>query len=174
MEKIAIFFGPLNGSVHRIAKLVASRIGTETVDLIPIIEATTADLDKYSRIIFGISTIGKDTWQQKFDNNDWSKFFPVVSKYDFTGKKVAIFGLGDHITYAYHFVDSMGLLGKTIKNNGGELFGNVATEGYTFQDSEAIVEGKFIGLPVDEDFESELTEERVSAWIGVLKEEFLP
>jgi flavodoxin I len=67
----------------------------------------------------------------------------------------------------------MGLLGKTIKNNGGELFGSVGTEGYTFQDSEAIVEGKFIGLPVDEDFEPELTEERVSSWIGVLKEEFL-
>ena len=172
MERIAIFFGPLNGSVHRIAKLVASKIGAEKVDLIHIASATAADLDKYTKIIFGISTIGKDTWQQKFDNTDWSHFFPVVTSFDFTGKRVAIFGLGDHITYAYHFVDSMGLLGKAIRNQGGEIFGKVSTDGYTFQDSEAIVEGKFIGLPVDEDFESELTEERVSAWIESLMKEF--
>jgi len=36
MEKIAIFFGPLNGSVHRVAKLVAAKIGPEAVDLIHI------------------------------------------------------------------------------------------------------------------------------------------
>ncbi|MCE1197984.1 MAG: flavodoxin [Marinilabiliales bacterium] len=173
MEKTAIFFGPLDGSVHRIARLVASTIGEDKADLIHIASATAADLDNYSRIIFGISTIGRDTWQQKFDNNDWSKFFPIVSAYDFTGKKVAIFGLGDHVTYAYHFVDSMGLLGKTIKHQGGTLFGAVSPEGYTFQDSEAIVEGSFIGLPVDEDFEPELTEGRVNAWIQTLKKDFL-
>ena len=172
MEKIAIFFGPLNGSVHRVAKLVASKIGPDKVDMIHITDATAADLDKYSRIIFGISTIGKDTWTQKFDNNDWSKFFPVVIDYNFSGKKVAIFGLGDHITYAYHFVDSMGLLGKTIKGNGGKTYGSVSTEGYTFQDSDAIVDGQFIGLPVDEDFEPELTEERVTNWIDSLLKEF--
>ena len=172
MEKIAIFFGPLNGSVHRVAKLVASKIGPDKVDMIHITDATAADLDKYSRIIFGISTIGKDTWTQKFDNNDWSKFFPVVTDYNFSGKKVAIFGLGDHITYAYHFVDSMGLLGKTIKGNGGKTYGSVSTEGYTFQDSDAIVDGQFIGLPVDEDFEPELTEERVTNWIDSLLKEF--
>jgi flavodoxin I len=172
MEKIAIFFGPLNGSVHRIAKLVASRIGTEKVDMIHIADASTKDLGKYDRIIFGISTIGKDTWQQKFDNTDWSHFFPIVTNFDFKGKKIAIFGLGDHITYAFHFVDSMGLLGKTIKNNGGELFGKVSTDGYTFQDSDAIVDGQFLGLPVDEDFEPELTEERVSAWVDSLMKTF--
>jgi flavodoxin I len=172
MDKIAIFFGPLNGSVHRIAKLVASKIGDDKVDLVHIAAASATDLEKYTRIIFGISTIGKDTWQQKFDNNDWSKFFPVVTTYDFTGKRVAIFGLGDHITYAYHFVDSMGLLGKAVRKQGGELFGATSTEGYTFQDSEAISEGKFIGLPVDEDFESELTEERVTVWVNSLLKEF--
>jgi len=172
MEKIAIFFGPLNGSVHRVAKLVAAKIGPEAVDLIHITEASVADLEKYTKIIFGISTVGKDSWQQKFDNTDWSHFFPIVSAFNFTGKKVAIFGLGDHITYAYHFVDSIGLLGKVVIKQGGEIFGRVSTEGYTFQDSDAIIEGQFIGLPVDEDFEPELTEERVSAWIDSLMKVF--
>ena len=102
MEKIAIFFGPLNGSVHRVAKLVAAKIGPEAVDLIHITEASVADLEKYTKIIFGISTVGKDSWQQKFDNTDWSHFFPIVSAFNFTGKKVAIFGLGDHTAAEAH------------------------------------------------------------------------
>jgi flavodoxin I len=172
MEKIAIFFGPLNGAVHRVAKLVAEKIGSENVDLIHINGASTEDLSKYSKIIFGISTIGRDTWDQKFSNVDWAKFFPVVSDFDFTGKKVAIFGLGDHITYAYHFVDSMGQLAKKVVEKGGQLVGKVSPDDYTFQDSEALVGGLFLGLPVDEDFEPELTEGRVAAWVNQLKAEF--
>jgi flavodoxin I len=172
MDKIGIFFGPLDGSVHRIAKLVASKIGPGKVDLIHITDASAKDLDKYSRIIFGISTVGRDTWEQKFDNIDWTIFFHVVNSYDFTDKKVAIYGLGDHITYAYHFVDAMGLLGKTVIRQGGKILGRVGTESYTFQDSDAIIDGQFIGLPIDEDFEPELTEGRVSAWIDSLMKEF--
>ena len=42
----------------------------------------------------------------------------------------------------------------------------------TFQDSDAIVEGQFIGLPVDEDFEPELTDERVTVWVDSLMKVF--
>jgi flavodoxin I len=172
MEKIAIFFGPLNGAVHRVAKQVAEKIGSENVDLIHITEASVEDLSKYSKIIFGISTIGRDTWDQKFSNVDWAKFFPVISDFDFTGKKVAIFGLGDHITYAYHFVDSMGQLAKKVMEKGGQVVGKVSPDDYTFQDSEALIGGLFLGLPVDEDFEPELTEGRVAAWVTRLMTEF--
>jgi flavodoxin I len=172
MEKIALFFGPLNGAVNRVAKLVAEKIGSENVDLIHINGASVEDLSKYNKIIFGISTIGRDTWDQKFSNVDWAKFFPVVSDFDFTGKKVAIFGLGDHITYAYHFVDSMGQLAKKVVEKGGQLVGKVNPDDYTFQDSEALVGGLFLGLPVDEDFEPELTEDRVAAWVNQLMTEF--
>ncbi len=172
MEKIAVFFGPKSGAVHRVAKLVAARIGNKESELIPISEATVEDLKRYDKIIFGISTIGRDTWDQKFSNTDWTNFFPVVSNFDFTGKKVAIFGLGDHITYAYHFVDSMGQLAKKVIANGGQLLGKVSPEGYTFQDSEALAGGEFVGLPVDEDFESDLTDERVTNWVNQLLKEF--
>ena len=119
MEKIAIFFGPLNGSVHRIAKMVATKIGPEKVDLIHI-DRQQLRSGKYTKIIFGISTVGKDTCN-KVRQHRLDKILPVVASFNFTGKKVALFGLGDHITYAYHFVDAVGLLGKTIKSQGGNL-----------------------------------------------------
>jgi len=171
MNKIAIFFGPENGAVHRVAKLLAAKMENQKPDLILVNEATMNDLAHYDTIIFGISTIGRDTWDQKFGNVDWAKFMPTVSSFDFTGKKVAIFGLGDHITYAYHFVNSMGILAKTVSKNGGELLGKVSPEGYTFQDSEALEGGLFLGLPVDEDFEPELTEERLNCWVEQLNKE---
>ena len=172
MSKIAIFFGPADGSVHRVAKLVASMLGDDKTHLIYVNDASEDDLARFDKIIFGISTVGKETWDQKFGNVDWAKFMPFVSDFDFTGKKVAIFGLVDHITYAYHFVNSMGVLAKLVLQNGGELLGKVSPEGYTFQDSEALDNGEFLGLPVDEDFESELTDFRVTAWVEKLMKEF--
>jgi flavodoxin I len=172
MNKTAIFFGPEGGSVHRVAKLVGSKLGEEKTQLIHVNQASTDDLARYDRIIFGISTVGKETWDQKFSNVDWAKFMPIVSDFDFKGKKVAIFGLGDHVTYAYHFVNSMGTLARIVLGNGGTLIGKVSPNGYDFQDSEALENGVFLGLPVDEDFEPELTDARVTAWVDLLMREF--
>jgi len=172
MSKIAIFFGPENGAVHRIAKMLASKIENLKPDMILLNDASAGDLARYDTIIFGISTIGRDTWDQKFGNVDWARFMPTVSSFDFSGKTVAVFGLGDHITYAYHFVNSMGVLAKTIVRNRGKLVGKISPEGYTFQDSEALEEGQFLGLPIDEDFEPELTEDRLNSWVEQLKKEF--
>ena len=172
MSKVAIFYGPENGSVHRVAKLLASKIENKKPDLIQVNEAKTSDLERYDNIIFGISTVGRDTWDQNFGNVDWSKFMPTVTSFDFTGKKVAIFGLGDHITYAYHFVNAMGTLAKLVIKNGGQLVGKVSPDGYTFQDSDALDGGLFQGLPLDEDFEPELTDDRLNCWVEQLNKEF--
>lgn len=172
MSKIGLFFGPLKGSVHRVAEKVKAAFGEQVVDLIAVSEASTADLEKYSLIIFGISTVGKETWDSDYSNTDWAKFFPNVSKIDFSGKTVAIFGLGDHITYSSYFVNAMGMLAKDLLKNGAKIVGQVDPAGYEFDESEAIIDGKFIGLPIDEDFESELTDERVANWVKSLKPAF--
>ena len=100
MSKIGLFFGPLKGSVHRVAEKVKAAFGEEQIELISVNEASATDLEKYDKIIFGISTVGKETWDSNYSNTDWSKFFPTISKVDYSGKTVAIFGLGDHITYS--------------------------------------------------------------------------
>lgn len=172
MSKIGLFFGPLKGSVHRVAEKVKVAIGEQVVDMISVHDASAADLEKYDKIIFGISTVGKETWDSEFSNTDWAKFFPNVSKVNFSGKTVAIFGLGDHITYSRHFVNAIGVLANVLLKNGATLVGEVDPSGYEFEDSESIMDGKFIGLPIDEDFEPELTDERISNWIKSLKPAF--
>jgi flavodoxin I len=172
MNKIAIFFGPLDGAVHKVAEKIKEAIGEEKVVMVPVQDATVADLEKYDKIIFGLSTVGKETWHAKYNNNDWAKFLPEISKTRYEGKNLAIFGLGDHVTYAATFVDHIGLLARELMKNGAKLVGQVSTDGYEFDDSEAIIDGKFLGLPVDEDFEPEMTDERVKNWVELLRPHF--
>ncbi|HKJ77923.1 MAG TPA: flavodoxin [Prolixibacteraceae bacterium] len=173
MSKIAIFFGPLKGAVNRVADKVKNEIGEDKVEMVPVRNATAADLEKYDKIIFGISTVGSETWHATYSNVDWGKFLPEISKTNYEGKTVAIFGLGDHITYARTFVDHIGLLARDLKKNGATLSGKVPTDAYEFEDSKAIDDdGKFMGLPVDEDFEPELTDERVKKWVEQLRSDF--
>lgn len=172
MSKIAIFYGPKNGAVNRVADLIAELLGTENVVMVPVSEASATDIDKYDKIIFGISTVGKESWNSKFQNVDWARFLPEISKASYEGKTIAIFGLGDHVTYSYTFVDHIGLLARELMNSGATLTGQVPVTGYEFDESHAVVNGMFLGLPVDEDFEPELTEERVNNWVNQIKPAF--
>ncbi|HOI48425.1 MAG TPA: flavodoxin [Prolixibacteraceae bacterium] len=169
MSKIAIFFGPEKGAVNRVADKIRQLLGAEKVEMVSVANATAASLKPFDKIIFGISTVGKETWDSTFSNNDWAKFMPEISKGDFQGKTVAIFGLGDHITYAANFVDSMGQLARELQKTSAHLVGQVPVEGYEFEESAAIIDGMFVGLPVDEDFEPELTDARIAAWVALLK-----
>ena len=172
MSKIGLFFGPEKGSVNRVAEKVKAALGEQNIEMISVHDATVEDLEKYDKIIFGISTVGKETWDSDFSNTDWSKFFPNISRVGYSGKTIAIFGLGDHITYSSYFVNAMGVLANELLKNGATIVGKVDPASYEFDDSEAIFDGMFIGLPIDEDFQPELTDERVTNWVNDIKPAF--
>lgn len=46
------------------------------------------------------------------------------------------------------------------------------TDGYDFNDSKAVRNGKFVGLAIDEDNQADLTESRVENWSTQVKSEF--
>ncbi len=172
MNKTGLFFGPLKGSVNRVADRMRDLIGHDKVEMVPVKDASAADFDRFDQIIFGISTVGKETWDGKSVKSDWGIFMPEIEKGNFKGKKVALFGLGDHITYASGFVDFMGLLAGKLQNAGATLYGQVLPDGYEFEESEALVDNLFVGLPLDEDFEPEKTEGRLQHWLEQLRKDF--
>ena len=49
-----------------------------------------------------------------------------------------------------------------------KFIGAVETDGYTFDDSEAVIDGKFIGLPLDDINEDDKTDTRIEAWIAAI------
>ncbi len=171
MEKIGLFYGPERGSVEKVARMIKDRL-KDQVDLILVKNSTAKDLEKYRNIIFGISTVGTETWAMENPSDDWARFMPELGKVNHQGKTYAIYGLGDHLTYANHFVDAMGVLGKELLRLGARIVGQVPVVEYEFGDSEAVIDDHFIGLPLDEDYESEKTPERLDKWLDNILKEF--
>jgi len=173
MGRTAIFFGPEGGAVNRVANLIRELVGHDKVELIPVKNASSSDFGQFDQIIFGISTIGKETWDGKPAATDWGRFLPEISKADLRGKTVAIYGLGAHITYSANFVDFIGLLADELAKTEARIVGQVPVDGYEFDDSKALAGDRFMGLPLDEDFEPELTRSRVEKWIRQLEKDFI-
>lgn len=165
-NKIAILFGPEGGNTERVAQLIYKLIGNERCQLIPVKSATAETFSNFDSFIIGGSTIGTHNWSIPSSSNDWDKFLPTFRQVDFNGKKAAIFGLGDHVAYPNNFVDGMRIIYDILKENKAQILGQCKTDDYEFNDSESIVDGKFVGLPIDEDFEEEYTEQRIENWLN--------
>ncbi len=159
MEKSAIFFGSNGGATESIANQIAKKIGNG-IEVLNVANVDAADAEKYTNIILGTSTWGIGDLQ-----DDWEGFLPNLIKIDLSGKTIALFGLGDASSYGDSFVDGIGTIYEEIKDKGCTLVGQVETDGYSFEDSKAVYDGKFIGLPLDEDNESDQTESRIDNWL---------
>ncbi len=167
MAKIGIFYGGTSkGSTYKTAKTICDQFGESNVSLHNVNEATKEDLEKYHYLILGTSAWGIGEMHQ-----DWERFIDVLAEADLKKKKVALFGLGDQIEYPESFVDGMGTVfcRLPMKEN---VVGFWPTQGYSFYYSSAEMDGKFVGLAIDEDSQPELTEERITKWVDLLKKEF--
>lgn len=171
-SKIAVLYGPEGGNTEYVAKLIEQRLGKDKCVLIPVKLADSKVLNDFNKIILGVSTIGTHTWKHENAHSDWDSFLPLFRKINFTGKKVAIYGLGDQIAYANHFVDDIKILYDIVIQQNGKIIGQCATNGYDFNESAAIINGKFMGLPIDHDRQAEFTQSRVNKWVDQIVPEF--
>ncbi|WP_108823027.1 flavodoxin [Dysgonomonas sp. Marseille-P4361] len=161
MSKIAIVYGSSTGATEAVAEKLQKALGE--ADLYNADGLNVEDLKSYDFLIFGASTTGIGDLQ-----DDWDILLPKIEKLDFTGKKVALFGLGDSASFSTSFAGGMYVIYKALKGK-VEIVGSVSAEGYTFDDSEALVDGRFVGLALDEDNEYDQTEGRIDCWVEDLK-----
>jgi flavodoxin I len=168
MAKIGLFYGTQTGNTQTIAEAIQSQMGGEgVVELYDVAQASTDDFADYECII-----VGCPTWNIGELQADWTGLYDELDAIDFNGKKVAYFGAGDQIGYADNFQDAMGILEEKISELGGTTVGFWSTDGYEHSESKAIKNGKFVGLAIDEDNQSELTDERIQQWVAQVKQEF--
>lgn len=168
MAKIGLFYGTQTGNTQTAAELIQKEFGGDSVvDLHDIASADSSDFESYDCII-----IGCPTWNIGELQSDWEGFYDELDTIAFNGKKVAYFGAGDQVGYADNFQDAMGILEEKISSLGGTTVGYWSADGYDFNDSKAIRDGKFVGLAIDEDNQSDLTNSRIQSWVTQLKQEF--
>lgn len=163
MGKIGIYYGSTSGNTQEVAENIAKKLDIDSADIHDVAKAN-ADFSTYDTVLFGASTLGYGDLQ-----DDWDDYIDKVKGANLEGKKVALFGCGDSVSYSDTFCDAIGKIYNAIKDKGCQLIGQVGVEGYTYDGSEAIVNGQFIGLPIDNDNEYDQTEQRIACWTEDLK-----
>ena len=166
MKKTAIFYGSTTGNCESIAKRIASAIGISSDNVYEVSKLTEDHLAKYEAFIFGSSTWGCGEMQ-----DDWYDKTGLLKSADMKGKVIALFGCGDSQSYDTTFCDALSEIYNALKDNGCKIVGQVSTEGYSFSESASVIDGKFIGLALDQDNEPEKSDARISAWIAQIRPE---
>lgn len=157
MNTTIVIYGSSTGTCEVLAEKIASKLGCEALN----VQNLSADMVAANKnLILGTSTWGAGELQ-----DDWYDGLKILQGADLSGKTIAIFGCGDCSSYSDTFVGGMGELYNGIKDSGAQFIGSVETSGYTYDDSEAVIDGKFIGLPLDEINEDDKTDARIDAWI---------
>ena len=160
MKKVGIIYGSSTGTCETIANSIAQKLGVDSADVMNAGEITVEKVNPYEVLLLGTSTWGDGEVQ-----DDWYDGLKVLKSADLKGKTIALFGCGDSESYCDTFCDGIGVLYEDLKDSGCTIVGKVPTDEYNFSSSISVVDGMFVGLPLDDINEDNKTEARVDAWL---------
>ena len=167
---VGIYFATTTGKTEDIAERIAGLLGgVETPKDMSDVD-DLSELSTHDAIICGIPTWNTGADSER-SGTAWDTILDEIGDLNLSGKKVAIFGLGDSSTYTENYCDAMEELHRYFKQAGATMVGYVSSSEYTFDESKSIIGESFCGLPLDEDSESDMTDERISQWANQLKSE---
>lgn len=173
MNKIGIFFGTETGTTRLIAKKIHKLLGDDIADKPVNVNRTTPEqFLQYDSLILGIPSYGNGALPGASAGclePNWEEFLKELKKAELSGKRIALFGLGAQERYADTFVSSMMPLYRILKEYGAEIIGDWSTEGYQFNYSAAVENGRFVGLVIDQRNQGFKTEERLKEWVELIK-----
>ena len=176
MARIGLFFGTDTGKTRKVAKMIKKMFDDDTMaSPLNVNRCSAEDVMAYDYLIFGTPTLGDGELpglSAECENESWEEFLPQLEDQDFSGKTVALFGLGDQVGYPQEYVDAMKEIYDVVTEQGAKVVGAWPTDDYEFDHSEAVVDGKFVGLALDLDNQSNLTEERLNAWLKSIAADF--
>ena len=171
--KIGLFYGSstcyTEMAAEKIAEAINGLCGTELVSLHNIASDSIELMSEYQYLVLGIPT-----WDYGELQEDWESNLEAIDSLDFTGKQVAIYGLGDQIGYPEWFQDALGYLWVKIVNLGASTVGAWPNQDYSFEQSKALTEDGqfFVGLPLDDENQFELSDDYIAKWSQQILREF--
>lgn len=167
--QIGLFYGSSTCYTEIAGEKIRQVIGEAQVDFFNISDTPIITAQFYDHLIFGIPT-----WDYGELQEDWEEIWDDIDEVDFTGKKVALYGLGDQVGYPEWFLDAMGYLHSKVVARGAIPCGYWPREGYAFEGSKALTTDKscFVGLALDDENEFALSEQRIQKWCTQILAEF--
>jgi flavodoxin I len=166
MNKIGLFYASTDNNTARVAVMIqqaAGQMGLGDVELFDVAEYYLETMLDFDRLILGVPT-----WNTGQLQKDWEAVYEEFDELDLTGKRVALFGLGDQVGYPLTFADALFFVGDKARERGATLVGSWPITGYTFRQSWAVEDGMFMGLILDEHNQPELTQVRIVEWVAQL------
>lgn len=170
MLELGLFYGSTNGNTAQVARQIQQafvRFGYAKVELLDVADYYLADMLDFERLILGVPT-----WNAGQLQSDWEAVLEEFDELDLTGKRVALFGLGDQVGYPDTFADALAFVADKAQERGAQLVGRWPANGYDFKSSWAFADGHFVGLVLDEDSQPQLTAARIETWVAQLIHEF--
>lgn len=166
-KKIGLIYGTETGNTEYIAGLIQKEWGEDSVDIHDVAGMDLAIFEEYDFLILGVPS-----WYDGQVQDDWDEMLENLEDVDLKDRVIAIYGLGDQQDWGLYFIDAVGALADKFTTEGAKLIGEWPVEGYDFIESQAInTDGHFYGLALDEDWQSELSDERIKKWVAQLKKE---
>ncbi|HFB2048730.1 MAG: flavodoxin [Hyphomicrobiaceae bacterium] len=176
MAKIGLFFGTDTGKTRKVAKQIKKMFNDDLMAApVNVNRASIDEFMSYDFLILGTPTLGDGLLpglSADCGSESWEEFLPKLGEKDFSGKTIALFGLGDQVSYSLEFVNAISDLYDFFEERGAKITGRWPVEGYDFEESTAVVDDHFLGLALDLDNQSELTEKRLNAWLVSISDEF--
>lgn len=164
LAQLGIFYSTTSGKTQEAAELLKEALGDLAAEPQDIGDVTVPDLLKYDGIFVGAPTWNTGATEQR-SGTAWDEVLDDIRGTDMSKSKVAVFGLGDSVSYGDYYCDAMEELYSAFKTAGATMHGMWPTEGYLHSESEAEIEpGKFCGLALDEDNQDDLTQPRIKQW----------
>jgi flavodoxin I len=165
-----LYYSTSTGNTETVAEYIANAAGVE--DWKDIGDADDAEVAGHDSIIVGAPTwhTGADSERSGTSWDEW--LYNTLPNMDFSGKKVAIFGVGDSSGYGDNYCDAAGELYDCFTEKGAKVFGMTPSDtGFDYTESKSVLDGKFVGAVFDEDNYPDESESRANAWIEQLKSE---
>ena len=162
----AIFFASTTGNSQEIANKISTALdGVKVFDLAG---TKIEEMNNYNKLILGGST-----WGDGELNDDWEDAWIDFCKLDLSNKTITLFGLGDQESYSYEFCSALGIIYEQLLSSKAKVIGFTSVDGYYHDSSKAQKNNQFVGLAIDEDNQSDLTDERITNWIDNIKGDIL-
>merc|ERR1719391_52525 len=166
-EAVGLIYATQTGNTETVAGVIAEKAGVEAAD---VGDFGVEDLAGYDGLIVGCPTWNTDADEYR-SGTAWDDLLDEIKGAALAGKPVAVFGCGDSQGYGDNFCDGIEELHETFAAAGAKMVGYVDAGVYQHQASKSVRGDKFLGLPLDEDNENDMTEERVASWVAQIKGE---
>ncbi len=163
MKKIGIFYGTTSGITAGIVDEIEFYLRGEEYEVFDVANGIDK-MENLENLILVSPTYGVGELQK-----DWENVYDELKSLDFTNKIVGIVGVGNQFAFGESYAGAMRKLYDAVIAKGAKVVGFTSTEGYSYEETESVIDNEFVGLALDESNQDNETPDRIKAWIEEIK-----